>query len=106
MEVEMNRMGAMVIAAGVILSVSLLRPPVAVGQAGREVNGGAQALAGESTASSGLMNRDNGKDYSAVSVAERALRGQETGVRVPQNADTPVRAWQASPEEALLGRRR
>jgi len=96
----------MVIAAGVVLSVSLLRPPLAFGQASGEVNGGAQALVRESTAGSGLMNRHRGTDYSAVSLAERALRGQETGVRVSQDADAPVRAWQGSPEEALLGRRR
>jgi alpha-D-ribose 1-methylphosphonate 5-triphosphate synthase subunit PhnI len=102
----MKRLGAMVIAAGVVLSVSLLRPPIAVGQTSREVNGGAQALAGEPTAGSGLMNRANETDYSAMSVAERALRGQETGVRVSQDADASVRAWQGSPEEALLGRRR
>ena len=77
----MNRVGAMMIAAGVVLSVSLLRPAMAVGQASREVNGGAQALAGEPTAGSGLMNRDRGTHYSALSVAER-------------------------PEEALLGRSR
>jgi hypothetical protein len=68
----MKRVGAVVIAAGVALSVSLLRPPVAVGQASREINGG----------------------------------GQESGVQVSQDADGPVRAWQGSTEEALLGRRR
>src|SRR5438128_4536456 len=57
-EVEMKRVGAMVIAAGVVLSVNLLRPPVAVGQATSEANGGAQALVGEPIAGSGLMNRD------------------------------------------------
>ena len=102
----MKRVGAMVIAAGVVLSVSLLRPPVAVGQASGEVNGGAQALVGEPTAGSRLVNRDSRMDYSAVSLAERALRGQESGVRVSPDADAPVRAWQGSPEEALLGRRR
>ena len=102
----MKRVRAMVIAAGVVLSVSLLRPPIAVGQASREANGGGQALAGEPTAGSVPMNRVSGTDYSALSVAERALRGQETGVRVSQDADAPVRAWQGSPEEALLGRPR
>jgi hypothetical protein len=97
-------MGTMVIAAAVVLSVSLLTPPTAVGQASCDVSGGAQALVNESTGGRGLMNRDSGTDYSAVSLAERALRGQETGV--PQNADAPVRAWQGTPEEALLGRRR
>jgi hypothetical protein len=102
----MKRVGAMVIAAGVVLSVTLLRPPVAVAQASREVISGAQALLGEPTGGSGLMNRDSRTDYSEVSVAERALRGQESGVRVSQDADAPVRGWQGSPEEALLGRRR
>jgi hypothetical protein len=96
----------MMIAAGVVLSVSLLRPPLAVGQASGEVIGGAQALLGEPTAASDLMNRDSGTDYSAVSVAERALRGQEPGAQVSQDADAPVRGWKGSPEEALLGRRR
>ena len=102
----MNRVGAMVVVAGMVLSVNLLKPAVAVGQASGEVNGGAQALVGEPTAGSGLVNRDRGTDSSAVSVAERALRGQETGVRVSQDADAPFRAWQGSPEEALLGRPR
>ena len=102
----MKRVGAMVIAAGVVLSVTLLRPPVAVGQASGEVISGAQALLGEPTGGSGLMNRDSGTDYSAVSPGERALRGQESGVRVSQDTDAPVRGSQGSPEEALLGRRR
>jgi hypothetical protein len=100
----MKQLRAIVIAAGAVLAVSLLRPSVAVGQASSDAGAVAQALAGEPT--SGRVNRGGGTDYSAVSLAERALRGQESGVRISQDADPPVRTWRGSPEEALLGRQR
>jgi hypothetical protein len=96
---------AIVIAAGAVLAVSLLRPSVAVGQASSDAGAGAPALGSEPTAVR-LVNRDGGTGHPSVSPAERALRGQGSGVRISQDADAPVRARQGSPEEALLGRPR
>lgn len=101
----MKRVGAIAVAAGAVLVVSLLRPPAAVGQARGAVHDGVQALVGEATPGS-LANPDSGSGYAAASLPERALLGKGSGVRVSPDGGARVRGWQGSPEEALIGRRR